>query len=175
MMDDWIKVYRINETYKTLSCDWVLNVDADEYAFVSNEQIAQNTTDVLKVKFIDVYRHVTESDLDVNRPIKEQRRHGKFHSERPDFNKPIIARTGLELKWEPGNHYCNLESIDVGIIGAHWRSADISFCLTRKLKHRRDRQSKNNKAVGMCTQYWDITEASVKADCLAHSHDPQVF
>jgi hypothetical protein len=68
-----------------------------------------------------------------------------------------------------------LKTCDCGIIGAHWVNADPCFCVERRMKNRRDRQSKFNLENKLTFQDHFITEESVLAECKAHENDPEVF
>jgi hypothetical protein len=195
MMDDVLKVKKINEEYKKLrNCDRVLIVDADEFVFIDKYTLADLDDPIVNVKLFHVYRHVTESDLDINKPIKEQRRHGFFEK---IYNKPIIVKTGLDLLWGPGNHTITRTpfsaakipvkamnyitgkryavAVDRGIVGAHWANADPCFCVQRRIKGRRDRQSKYNLEHKLTVQHHNITEETVKAECQKHEKELMVF
>jgi hypothetical protein len=173
-MDDVLKVNKINELYKTLDCDVVLNVDIDEYVLSERQDIERMASfPVVNVRFADVYRHITEQDLDINKPIRSQRRHGFFH---PMYNKPIIAHTGLNIAWLPGNHVISTgqhdcHGVDCGLIGAHWSNADTCFCVDRRVKNRRDRQSKYNIDNKLTVQHHNITEQDVINQCKEHEKD----
>jgi len=149
---------------------------------------------IANVKLFNVHRHISESDLDVSKPIKEQRRHGVFVEV---YNKPIIAKTGLDLVWGVGNHRISRAALtssnliikmknfitgqrvavayDCGIIGAHWADADPCFCVERRIKGRRDRRSKFNLEHNLTCQHHNISVESVLAECKMHESDPIVF
>jgi len=178
-MDDIIKVELITNLYSRSSADWIIIVDADEFVFI-NRKILESVElnfNLLRVALYNVYRHVSEQDLDNSKTIREQRRHGYLHQM---YIKPIIIRPGLEIKWLPGNHVINGKSgvIKVSPIiyqGAHWANADPCFCVERRVKNRRDRQSRTNLANRLTIQHHNITEESVLAECMEHENDPFVF
>jgi hypothetical protein len=195
MMDDVLKVNKINEVYRNLKPKgWVIVVDCDEFIFIDRKKIERLQCYVSKTKLFNVYRNVSDSDLDVNKPIKGQRCHGVFDEV---YNKPIIARIGLDLAWHVGNHNVlittpflsklNLkikksvlrqESDAVsenGIIGAHWANADTCFCVKRRVIDRRDRQSKFNLDNHLTYQHHNITVECVLNECESHEHDNLVF
>ncbi len=195
MMNDVLKVKKINKVYKNLrNCDWILLVDADEFIFIDKSVLEKLTIPVANVKLFNVYRHYSEKDLDPNKPIKEQRRHG-FLDER--YNKPIIVKPGLDIFWGVGNHTINkpsgtsayflgkmkkiifrkrfIEAHDCGIIGAHWANADPCFCVERRIKGRRDRQSHFNLKHNLTYQHHNIRVEDVLAECKMHEKDPVVF
>jgi len=194
MMDDFLKVKKIDEAYKNLhDPSRILLVDADEFIFIDRGMLERIKYPVVNVKLFNVYRHISEGDLDVSKPVKEQRRHGVFVKM---YNKPIIVKTGLDLIWGVGNHkisslhfynkarYIMANFItrrrlaiayDCGIIGAHWVNADPCFCVERRIKGRRDRQSKFNLERGLTAQHHNISAESVLAECKMHENDPIVF
>lgn len=172
-MDDVLKVKHINNVYKMLDCDIVLNVDADEFIFAERQDIERcSNLPIVTCKFGDVYRHESEKDIDIDAPIKTQRRHGYFH---PMYKKPIIAHTGLGVEWLPGNHICNQNAYDCGLIGAHWANADLSFCVNRRVKNRALRQSQVNLTQKYTVQHHNITEQDVINECNKNLTAPQLW
>jgi hypothetical protein len=195
MMDDILKVKKVNEEYKKIRhCNRILLVDADEFIFVDKAKVEAIKHPIINVKLYNVYRHTSESDLDVNKPIKDQRRHGYFEKM---YNKPIIVNTCLDILWGPGNHtitrtprsLSNLHkktkniitgqrcatAVDCNIIGAHWANADPCFCVDRRVKGRRDRQSKYNLEHHLTVHCHNITEESVLAECIIHENELMIF
>lgn len=172
MMNDRIKVDAINQFYRTVDCDVVLNVDVDEFVFAGRNTIEIQNCDVIKVKFANVYRHITESDLNLSKSVVSQRKHGYFDSL---YHKPIIARTGLDLIWSVGNHRVNRHSTDCGILGSHWANADPCFCIERRTKNRKERQSQFNLQKKITTQHHHCTPESVLEECKSHENDDFVF
>jgi len=180
MMDDILKVARINELYAELTEDWVLNVDADEFAFIPLvDQAKEPPADILRIAFYNVYRHISEVNLNPEIPIYLQRCHGFLD---PMYIKPVLVRAGLGAKWLPGNHvitnpgYRDLRiSQDRFCRGAHWANADPCFAVERQVKNRRDRQSKFNLANHLTTQYHGITEEEVIKNLKDHENDPRLW
>jgi hypothetical protein len=195
MMDDVLKTQKVNQEYSKIhDCCRVLVVDADEFIFTDKIMLKKINYPVVYVKLFNVFRHKSEGDLDINKPIKDQRRHGFYEDV---YHKPIIAKSGLDLLWGLGNHNItrtprspkNLpikikqivtgqreaKAFDCGIIGAHWSNADPVFCIDRRVRGRRDRQSKSNLEHGYTYQHHHITEESVLAECKQHENDPLVF
>lgn len=195
MMDDVLKAQKISQIYKTLpknTCVFI--VDADEFIFTNRNEIENLTHPIINVKLFDVYRHKSESDLDVNKPVVTLRRHGVFVE---GYNKPIIVKTGLDIEWCVGNHavmrpklsskniFQRVQNIllnqhhptsyNCNIVGAHWANADPCFCVERRVKNRRDRQSQHNLTHGLTVQHQNITEENVLAESKRHDKDPEVF
>jgi len=174
MMDDKIKVNAINKFYKQIPNNIkLLNVDVDEFIFLYPEMLKTFNVNCLLVSLYNVYRHVSEDGLDINKTIREQRRHGELLSV---YIKPIIVNTGLDLAWGVGNHSISgVSSVDVGITGAHWSNADPCFCVDRRVKNRALRQSKYNLENGLTIQHHGVTVEDVLNECIAHNNDPEVF
>lgn len=201
MMDDLLKVGLLNDAYKASDADWVILVDADEFVFdtpaVRNiaDILAWERTkgnDIIISKLYQVYRHITDKDLDVFMPAAPQRLHGDANTgANVCYNKPIVVRGGLPIGWTPGNHFIvdqgiryNLPSTvtpsgikfaDRTLGGSHWAMADPCFCIERRCKGRRDRQSKFNLENKMTIQHHGITEKQIAEVCREHLYDPQIL
>ena len=61
------------------------------------------------------------------------------------------------------------------LLGAHWSMADPGFALERRIKNRKERQSKNNLAKGMGIQNHTVTEKDIMDKFARHKNDPQLF
>jgi hypothetical protein len=174
-MDDGEKSRQISQNYSQSTADWVIIADTDEFIFIGKDDLAKidDQYNVAAVALHSVYRHRTEADLDPTRPIKEQRRHGYMD---PLYIKPSIARGGLDISWGPGHHEINWarNQYPAAFIGAHWANADPCFCVQRRIRGRRDRQSPTNYMYGWSTQNHYITEADVLAECSEHEIDPRI-
>ena len=174
-MDDSLKVRKLNELYGESKADVVLNVDCDEFLF-DPERIKEKSLlhPIINIQLYDVYRHISESDLDINKTIKDQRSHGTYD---PFYNKPIIVTTGLGLRWKPGNHELEegVSRTNCGMIGAHWANADPCFCVERRFKNRKERQSKMNLACHMTLHNHHITREDVIKQCEDHKNDKSVW
>lgn len=172
-LDDNLKAIKISQTYAKSTADWVIIVDADEFVFIGKEDLECIFKDfgLVQVALYDVYRHVSETDLDPTKPIKDQRSHGLSGD-----IKPSLARSGLPIYWGPGQHNTN------GVVkphpwifsGAHWSNADLCFCIDRRIHGRKERISVAN--VGNCwgAQNFQITEAEIRELCKKHEHDPLI-
>ncbi len=190
MMDDMIKVGRINQCYAGLDCDWVICVDADEFIFPlpdvtwTRKFLSEvKEGNVVKAAMWNVYRHHSDENLDpAMEPVVMQRRHGDPNmgkAENAPYVKPIVCRPKAHDGWSVGNHHIkpNTSTKLAGewLAGAHWANADPCFCIERRLKGRRDRQSKNNLSNRMTFQHQWIAEQDVLRLCQAHANDPQLF
>ena len=144
MMDDEIKRDLINDLYSKIDADWVLSVDSDEFAFLKEHNFfiydfrnflaADKKHDIYNVMLYQVYRHITDKDLDPDLPAVPQRRHGDPNISvgiNALYKKPILVRGNLSINWEPGCH-----SIRYGrdpravapqhVLGAHWAMGTYS-------------------------------------------------
>ena len=187
-MNDRIKVDKINNLYEKITdCDWICCADADEFIFplpfeTDVKEILQREQDkgfnLVKTHMWQVYRNVADEDLDPNKmPIVTQRRYG---DPRLDgwYVKPIIVRAGMNIGWTLGNHeiaYGSYKESDYKMAGSHWANADPCFCVDRRVKNRRDRQSKWNMTAGVTCQHHRITEQDVLDLCSRHINDPKLF
>lgn len=175
-IDDDLKASWINEAYKTSAADWVLVVDADEFIFIGQDDLDRigNQFNAARVKLFDVYRHVTEKELDANRPIKEQRRHGVL---KEVYIKPLIIRGRQNIQLGVGNHSINgaVSMCSEQFIGAHWQNADLNNAIEVRINQRKNRLSKNNLDKKYGYQHFDITEELIRADHKYHENDPEVF
>jgi hypothetical protein len=176
-MDDGLKSKLISNAYQSSTADWVIVADADEFIFINNSRLSSITSDdqAASVVLYDVYRHITEPDLDPLQSIYSQRSHGCLDSR---YIKPSIVRGGLSgISWGPGHHHlfgtANYKQIP--FIGSHWANADLSFCINRRIHNRRDRQSPTNKSMGWSTQNWNVTEQSIIDECNLHGNDAKLW
>ena len=53
--------------------------------------------------------------------------------------------------------------------------ADPDFAVERRVKNRRERQSKNNLEKQMTVQHHHVTVKSIMEEFAAHADDPQVY
>ncbi|MDR1490402.1 MAG: glycosyltransferase family 2 protein [Desulfovibrio sp.] len=193
MMDDELKADLINKQYRRSNCDWVLSVDADEFAFYKQGDefcydlrpfLAENPGhDLFVVTLYQIYRHRSDQTVDPSLPAVPQRRHGDPNITggiNALYNKPILARSGLDMSWGPGCHeYVShgkpLAVSPLCLQGAHWAMADPDFAVERRVKNRRERQSRNNLVKQMTVQHHNITVKSIMAEFALHANDPQLF
>lgn len=169
MMDDDLKAKFINKLYAGLTDTWVLNVDVDEFIFLNSEPIEK----INSVALHEVFRHKDDGNLSLNISVKAQRCHG-FLDQR--YIKPIVVKSGLGIAWTPGNHTIRgLETPPALYEGAHWSNADPCFCVNRRVKNRKERQSQHNLQAKLTYQHHNITEKDVINYCKEHEDDPQVW
>jgi len=192
MMDDIIKIDLLNNFYHTLDGDYVALVDADEFIFDLRDHLRKHNEMLHYTKFWNVYRHSSDSDLNPLLPIKEQRRHGVSDFEGFNiYTKPNIVRSKIEdFRWTVGHHNASLQSRDMNfchlnknldiadasiLTGAHWAMADLKYVIDRRLKGRKERQSKENIRRKLTVQHHNITEQYLIEQCQKHLNDPIVF
>lgn len=173
-MNDGLKSIRISEFYQASDSDWVIIADADEFIFITREDIESvGGHTMARVALYDVFRHTTESDLDSSLPVRDQRSHGCLDER---YIKPSIVRGGMGFSFGPGHHHLGGIPVVYPLIfkGAHWANAD-KFCIERRIKGRRDRQSAENRMFGWSTQNWGVTEVSILQELKNHENDPQLW
>ena len=182
--DNDIAVDKLNQCYRESKADWVIAVDADEFVLTPNlhEFLQDRTEDVFLVRLYEVYRNVSDVDLDPSLPIANQRRHGDPNAvggSNKSGAKPIVVHTGRKIKWMPGQHRIwNRHRLITGeevLLGAHWLFADNSRPFIERRLKRRLRQSKNNILRGHSCHYNEITENAVIRQLEQHMNDQRVF
>jgi len=179
-MDDILKTAHFNAFYKKVDADRCILVDSDEFIF--NYQYALDENPVTFTRLYNVFRHYTDVDLDINKPIKNQRVHGYLD---PMYIKPNVVfgrmdnfswGLGIHECWLGDKHFAHYENyFGWGYEGAHWSMADPSYVIERRIKNRKERQSQSNLNKGLTIQHHRITEEQIVAECKAHENDPEVF
>ena len=186
-MDDEIKVERINMMARRLNCDWVFNVDADEFIFAlpkSNtvrDFLSKEKSNVVIVKLFQVYRHITDEDLDINKSVMEQRRHGDTTASilNSMYNKPIVIKPSKHVAWAAGNHKLQWhDSFSLSkkvLFGSHWAMADPELAVQRRYYGRTLRQSQRNKTQKLSCHLHNLTPEIIMDVCQKHQNDPVLF
>ncbi len=185
-IDERHKAGMLSVLYALSPCDYIINVDADEFVFATPEEI-ESGYDIALVKLYNVYRHTTDGDLTTSLPIREQRRHGYY---RWPYRKPIIIKAGLDMCWYIGNHNIKLDGERENNMsikpesnhrynpqvfdGAHWANADPCFCVERRLE-RMERQSEYNIKRRINKHNHNITAELILAECKEHENDQMVL
>ena len=189
LLDDVIKVHKMNECVAKQKTDWAYLVDADEFVFpIDGEDpedvLLRQAGNLMYARLWNVFRHRTEKDLDPSKPTIWQRRHGNPDHSTPgayktQYVKPVIVRPEFGFEWYAGNHMCryNAEMVvsEESFVGAHWQMADADMAIVRRIKGMKDRLSETNKRYGMSDQCYNLTEESIRAECERHLDDPQLF
>ena len=190
--DDDLKVAGINlaiEQSAAEDYDWIIVVDADEYvwppgkpegslkAFLATVPAEKN---YVMSQLWWVFRCNTDFCLDPSKePIIYQRRHGAPESNRHSGNqKPCAIRNRCSLKMGVGNHSIqgpNLLHHNPRLEGVHWSMADPAFCLTRRMRDRRDRMSQANHKKGSGLHNFNVSAHEILDISLKHLDDPQLF
>jgi len=187
MMDDELKVTRINSVLPSMGTDWIYVVDADEFIWPEQEdpyRFLQNVDgNVVMAAMWQVYRHHTDLDVDRWNAPAYQRRHGDADlTTHPNnmYIKPIVLWTGCgrtHFQLAPGNHSVagNVKIATRKYAGVHWAMADPCFCIQRRVRDRRQRQSQNNLQRGYTVQHHKVTEQEIVETCAAHLDDRLLF
>lgn len=189
--DDAIKIKMINEKYKEIDADYVIVADADEFMFPENfgslrNYIERYVTDVTFVKYYQVYKHPEETNMNINKPVWEQRKYGNVI-----FIKPAIVRCKLEGGfWAVGHHtffygpnlkynFNGFKEIYnksfKGLIGSHLNMIDLDFAINRIYHNRASRQSDFNRKNSLCIQYNNVTIEKLKKEYEEGQKAPKVF
>jgi len=189
--DDYLKVDHVNEFVKTLAnkFDWVYAIDSDEFIFPprgynsAKEFLAkQNSFNMVRAKMFQVYKHVTDEDLDVSRPVLTQRVHGDPDlTSHPNWTycKPVIVRPEAGIEWNPGFH-TNIEGTHIReakehFWGAHWANVDLDIAIERQIYGRKARLSPRQIRTGATIQHIHVTEEKIRNRFEKHKNDPDVL
>lgn len=157
-MDNVQVLNNLNEATLKVKDGWVYVVDADEFIFPEHHEdprifLARQTADVVNCMYFHVYRHTTESDIDYSLDPISQRIHalegGPEHKNW--FMKPSVSRASAQVQRTIGKHkFVGEHTVsDERYIGAHWKQADYSICINRRLSNMaRHSQHDHNKRWG---------------------------
>lgn len=184
-MDDELKINFLNDYYSKLrNVDWTIFADADEFVRMErhdlNILIDRTPSTVYKAKLFQVYRNTNEVDLTLSKDPFYQRVHGDPNIQtgiNSLYVKPMIVRPEQDIKFSVGCHFVtgNVVFGDYLFTGSHWAMADKCFCLERRLKYRKARQSQNNLKKGLTYHQHNITEESLLQEIKNHENDPVVI
>lgn len=186
-MDDSLKADHINRVLKTIKSDWIYVLDADEFIFTpdfenAREFLSRIEGNVVMARMWQVYRNERDNDLDITiEPVIFQRSYGDPNREtgiNAAYNKPIILKTPIEFDLLYGNHQIignNYKLSEESFDGAHWAMADKCFSIDRRIKGRKERQSKHNLNTGMTYHQHNITEEILLKEIEEHKNDPLLF
>jgi hypothetical protein len=187
MMDDDLKVQKLNSATNHIDTDWIIVVDGDEFVFPEIIDAVYNTDkNMIYVNYFQVYRNEKETDLNIDiKPIHTQRRCGpkniliNGNSTVVLYRKPSVFKSNLNIQLTPGNHSYlpnnNIRIHDKIVNGSHWMMADEEIAVKRRVYGRKNRQSKNNYDKGYTVQHWEITEEQIRKECQEHLKDLSLF
>lgn len=178
LLDDGIKIEVFNSVTPGLPADWVIAVDADEFVFAPRFEdvraflARQGKASVVEVGMWQVYRHVTECDLDESLPAVPQRRHGRvvWH-----HFKPCVVRPEARIAWEVGHHGIrpnqHVRLAKESLLAVHWAFAEAEIAIGRYIEGRSKRMTQRNRdnSWGFHTHR---TKESILQECRDHRDDP---
>ena len=186
--DDQIKVGWLNDAIRQHDPvhAWFFVLDSDELIYPPDDPTGATAESylasvgdgcvVLDAYRMDVFRHETDTDLDLTKtPVVLQRRHGIENS--PNA-KPIVIRSNRGLQFHVGNHRLTSDPPHCAthhFAGAHWQNADPSFAITRRVRDRKERMSEANKHARLGWHHFDKTAEDVAAELEGHRHDAIVL
>lgn len=128
--DDVRKIYIAELVTSLLDVyDVVIRVDSDEFLIPENagfnslkEFIDQWEGQYITARGFDIFEHVDDTSLNIQRPILEQR---EYCYPLNAMNKTSVTRT--PLKWGRGFHYCNAKPNFDGLILLHTKRLSIDM------------------------------------------------
>lgn len=185
VINDGLMAEMMSDLCTSLKSDWVIYVDADEFAFPIGMEdprmvLSQADGNLIETWFRWVYRHISEKDLDLTLPAIWQRRHGGNYTlfgMNDKFMKPCIIKPETLICWMPGTHgYRPNPVIKVSSTkfdGVHWQMADVENAVKRMIEGRERRLSAENIRHGWGVRH--LTEAKIRTECEAHLNDPRLF
>ncbi len=188
--DDGLKIERLNERIgaPTRDFDWYCVIDSDEFCWPQGDPacltvhqalqaVPAEATMITSLMF-QVYRHVTDKDLDpAQHPVVLQRRHGNPGVGCP-YGKPNWIRPNLGITYGVGCHHFASGPIREAAVrwsGAHWQNADPEWATVRRLRDRRDRLSENNRRHGYGIHCTRLGDNSVRELCKENENEPECF
>ena len=180
-MDDRLKQKQINDEYKSIDNGWVIIADADEFIFIPYGGIhlflGKVAADVVKVDYFQMYAHESESPLNKDQSVFEQRKYGKRNGfER--WKKPAVVRAGKNFKWAVGHHEISAARYQFHnemLLGAHWYMADTDLAIKRRILGRKNRMSRKNHEAQLSAHNFNITEDDIINECRENINCPLVF
>ncbi len=165
--------------------DWLIYADADEFVFPME---MQNPREVLQIAngnvlyshMWNMYRHVSDKDLDINdKPIILQRRHGDPNRIK-ECIKPNIIKPQIGVHWCVGCHHILDTRLPIvpssyRFDGAHWQSVDLELSCKRRIKNVKERLSQINYDNLWASHNFNVTREEIAALMEEHKNDPQLF
>lgn len=178
-LDDINKGKLLSSLASESDADVRIVVDADEFVY-QTQDIEVLPGFVYSVGFYEVFRHASDTDISLDRPPLQQRKHGNpvrgQSFGQNHFIKPIVFGKGVEVWLAPGNHYLMSADpiIDGCFDGAHWAMADLDVALARR-GEKKVRMSQRNYQNGLTSHDWNVTPAQIMADCDRMREAPKVI
>jgi hypothetical protein len=188
---DNIKSQMINDEFRRMGesgFDWIYVLDPDEFIYPHNHEdperfLNRQVADVVYAHMWQVYRHITDKNLDPAKFPVGQRQHGDpdlynsteyTHKDKNSNSiKPSVIRGGTSLSLLPGNHQFNGQvNISNELYrGVHWQMADYKIAVDRRMARKR-RISDLNRANRQGFQHFEVTSKIIGQQCIDHMNDP---
>lgn len=174
--NNFLRIDRIMTAYQNSSADWILNVDCDEFIFIDKsdlEKIPEHINTAI-VNLYNIYPHASEQDLNLDLPVRDQRRHGKYGG-----SKPIINRKGQDYRFNVGKH--SFESDKNAVFyeqrfdAAHWKNASLSISIKNRILCRQKGFCENDIKNNWGFHEYNITEKRIFEEFMEHYNDPEVL
>lgn len=187
--DEHSKQGAMISTYRSLTEGWCILVDADEFIFEPGKPLKKaihkaerKGSSIIHTQLWNVFRHAEDKDLDPNdTPIINQRRHGDVDFFTQAYNKPCIAKAGLNVNWCCGMHVIesgNYSKYPYDFHGVHWAFAD-PYLFQERYRKRYARMCASNKALTYGSHYIGFTGPEKDQESaelmLNHMNDPLLF
>lgn len=155
-----------NKAIANVDEGWVYIIDADEFMFPEHNEnpqefLSRQKADVINCLFFHVYRHKSDADIDYSKDPIPQRVHamegGPEHKNW--FLKPSVLRASAKVELTIGNHrFVGDHTVsDERYIGAHWKQADPTICIKRRMSNKA-RHSANDHKRGWGYHDFHVTE-----------------
>lgn len=185
--DDQIKIEKFNQKVSEMDSDWVIVVDADEFIFPPAYQdvrtyLSEISGNLIFARIWQIYCHKRDQKLDSKKNTIFQRRHGDPNRTKGInklYNKPIIVRPEIGIRWYPGCHsYEENSKIKVSrkkFYGSHWTNVNLENSMERQIMHRKQRFSKRNLETGLGIHMHNISEEEIRRKHQQHLEDPVVL
>lgn len=181
-MDNVQMLKNINDAILEVKEGWIYMVDADEFIFPAFHEdpqtfLARQTTEVVNCTYFHVYRHTSEVDIDYSLDPIPQRIHalegGPEHKNW--FWKPSVFRASSKVQLTIGNHrFVGEHTVSTErYIGAHWKQADYTLCVRRRLSNR-ERHSQHDHKRGWGNHDFNITEERLRKQLEQNSNLPEL-
>lgn len=183
-LNDYACCTALSDIAANSNADWIIFCDADEFVYGLNFEPVRDVLyrangNVIYTHMWNVFRHITDKDLDPTQPPLFQRRHGD-PCRIPECVKPNVIRPEIGIRWGVGCHYIMSSSkliipSSVRFDGSHWQSADFDIACKRRIKGVKERLSETNLINLWASHNFYVTEQELRNLMEAHKNDPQLF